>query len=116
MEKLKIELSQETGIVLIKLIGYLDAEEGEILIDEKRMHTGSLELRKKIGLVPQTLALYDEISAKENLEIFGSFYGIDKKELRYIIADKLKMGMDTVDRINKKLHTGNGYKKVLKAR
>lgn len=73
------------------IIGYLDAEEGEILIDGQKMNSGALELRKKIGLVPQTLALYEEISAKENLEIFGSFYGIDKKELRYIIADKLKM-------------------------
>jgi ABC-2 type transport system ATP-binding protein len=73
------------------VIGYLDAEEGEILIDGERMNTERLELRKKIGLVPQTLALYEEISAKENLEIFGSFYGINKKELRYIIADKLKM-------------------------
>lgn len=73
------------------IIGYLDAEEGEILIDGEKMNSGTLELRKKIGLVPQTLALYEEISAKENLEIFGSFYGIDKKDLRYIIADKLKM-------------------------
>lgn len=73
------------------IIGYLDAEEGEILIDGEKMNSGELELRKKIGLVPQTLALYEEISAKENLEIFGSFYGINKKELRYIIADKLKM-------------------------
>ncbi len=73
------------------LIGYLDADNGEILIDGEKMTMGSLELRKKIGLVPQSLALYEDISAKENLEIFGSFYGISKKDLRYIIAEKLKM-------------------------
>lgn len=73
------------------LIGYLDSDRGEILIDGKKMLTGSLELRKQIGLVPQTIALYEDISAKENLEIFGSFYGISTKDLRYIIADKLKM-------------------------
>ena len=72
------------------LIGYLGADSGEILIDGEKMLTGSLELRKKIGLVPQTIALYEDISAKENLEIFGSFYGIPKKDLRYIIAEKLK--------------------------
>ena len=55
------------------------------------MQTSSLQLRKKIGLVPQSLALYEDISAKENLEIFGSFYGLNSRELRYIIADKLKM-------------------------
>jgi len=73
------------------LIGYLGSDKGEILIDGKKMLTGSLELRKKIGLVPQSIALYEDISAKENLEIFGSFYGISKKELRYRIAEKLKM-------------------------
>ncbi len=73
------------------LIGYLGSDAGEILIDGEKMLTGSLELRKKIGLVPQTIALYEDISARENLEIFGSFYGISKKELRYIIADKLRM-------------------------
>ncbi len=73
------------------LIGYLDSDSGEILIDGKRMTTGSLELRKKIGLVPQSLALYEDISAKENLEIFGSFYDISKRDLKYIIAEKLKM-------------------------
>ena len=72
------------------LIGYLGADTGEILIDGEKMLPGSLELRKKIGLVPQTIALYEDISAKENLEIFGSFYGISKKDLRYIIAEKLK--------------------------
>ena len=51
------------------LIGYLDPEEGEILIDSESMSSGSLELRRKIGLVPQSLALYEDISAKENLEI-----------------------------------------------
>ena len=72
------------------LIGYLGADTGEILIDGEKMLPGSLELRKKIGLVPQTIALYEDISAKENLEIFGSFYGILKKDLRYIIAENLK--------------------------
>ncbi len=73
------------------MIGYLDANTGEILINGEKISTGSFNLRRKIGLVPQSLALYDEISAKENLEIFGSFFGLDKKDLRYIVADKLKM-------------------------
>jgi ABC-2 type transport system ATP-binding protein len=89
------------------LIGYLDSDEGEILIDGEKMSTGSLALRKKIGLVPQSLALYEDISAKENLEIFGSFYQIDKKQLRYTIADKLKM-VGLFDRKNDKVKTFSG--------
>ena len=89
------------------LIGYLDPEDGEILIDDEKMSTGSHDLRKKLGLVPQSLALYEDISAKENLEIFGSFYGINKKDLYFIIADKLKM-VGLFDRKNDKVKTFSG--------
>ena len=89
------------------LIGYLDPEEGEILIDSESMSSGSLELRRKIGLVPQSLALYEDISAKENLEIFGSFYRIAKKDLRYTIAEKLKM-VGLFERRNDRVKTFSG--------
>lgn len=34
------------------------------------------ELRRRIGVVPQQIALYDEMSAAENLEFLGSVYGL----------------------------------------
>ena len=55
------------------LVGYLDPDAGEILIGEEKVTRDNLHTRKNIGLVPQSLALYDDISAQENLEIFGSF-------------------------------------------
>jgi linearmycin/streptolysin S transport system ATP-binding protein len=73
------------------LIGYLDSDEGEILIDNERITQNNLGIKNKIGLVPQTIALYEEISAQENLEIFGSFFNLGKKDLRYAVAEKLKM-------------------------
>jgi ABC-2 type transport system ATP-binding protein len=73
------------------LVGYLDSSEGEILIDNEKITQDNLEIRKKIGLVPQTIALYEEISAEENLEVFGSLFNIEKKDLKYIIAQKLQM-------------------------
>ena len=73
------------------LVGYLDSDGGEILIDNEKITKDNLQIRKKIGLVPQTIALYEEISAQANLEIFGSLFNIDKKDLRYMIAQKLKM-------------------------
>ncbi len=73
------------------LVGYLDSDEGEILIDNEKITKDNLGIKNKIGLVPQTIALYEEISAQENLEIFGSLFNLDKKDLRYAIAQKLKM-------------------------
>ncbi len=71
------------------LIGYLDADEGELVVAGEKVTRNNLESRKKIGLVPQSIALYDDISAQENLEIFGSFFGIRKNLLRAVIAENL---------------------------
>jgi len=71
------------------LVGYFDADEGELLIDGEKTGRNNFEVRKKIGLVPQSIALYDDISAQENLEIIGSFYNIRKNLLRAIIAENL---------------------------
>jgi ABC-2 type transport system ATP-binding protein len=71
------------------LVGYFDADEGELLIDGEKTGRNYFGVRKKIGLVPQSIALYDDISAQENLEIIGSFYNIRKNLLRAIIAENL---------------------------
>ncbi len=71
------------------LIGYLDADEGGLIIAGETVTRSNLESRRKIGLVPQSIALYDDISAQENLEIFGSFFGIRKNLLRAVIAENL---------------------------
>ncbi len=73
------------------LIGYLDADSGEILIEGETAGKNNLQIRNKVGLVPQSLALYDDLSAEDNLKIFGSLFGLNKKDLRFIIADKLNM-------------------------
>jgi ABC-2 type transport system ATP-binding protein len=71
------------------LVGYFNSDSGEILIDGEKTGKNYFEVRKKIGLVPQSIALYDDISAQDNLEIIGSFYNIKKNLLRAIIAENL---------------------------
>ncbi|MDP2208385.1 MAG: ABC transporter ATP-binding protein [Bacteroidota bacterium] len=72
------------------LVGYFDPDKGEIEIAGERVTRDNLHTRKNIGLVPQSLALYEDISAEENLKVFGSFYHIDKKELAVRIKEKLE--------------------------
>jgi ABC-2 type transport system ATP-binding protein len=40
------------------------------------------KVRAKIGVAPQTLSLYEDLSAKENLECFGKVYGLNGKRLQ----------------------------------
>ncbi len=42
----------------------------------------STELRGRIGVVPQELALYDGLTARENLEFFGRMHGLERERLR----------------------------------
>ncbi len=71
------------------LVGYLDPDSGSITIGGEHVNRDSLATRKNIGLVPQSLALYDDISAQSNLEIFGSFFQIGHHLLRERIAEQL---------------------------
>jgi linearmycin/streptolysin S transport system ATP-binding protein len=89
------------------LAGYMDSESGNIFIDNEKMSIDNLEIKKKIGLVPQSLALYNELSALENLEIFGSFYGMSKKDLNYAVGDKLNM-VGLFERKKDKVETFSG--------
>ena len=47
--------------------------------------------KRCIGLVPQDLALYDELSAWANLELFGGLYGLSGKRLAQRADDALAL-------------------------
>jgi ABC-type multidrug transport system ATPase subunit len=38
-------------------------------------------LKRRVGLVPQDLALYDELSAWANLQLFGGLYGLSAEQI-----------------------------------
>ncbi len=72
------------------IAGYIDLDEGSITYNGDIISRDSLNIRKKIGLTPQSLALYEDISAEANLKIFGSLYSLNKNEIKTKIEEKLK--------------------------
>ncbi|MCK4873646.1 MAG: ABC transporter ATP-binding protein [Phycisphaerales bacterium] len=52
------------------LIGALSPDSGDVLIDGKADPTRA-DVRKKLGIAPQSISLYDELTAEENLRFFG---------------------------------------------
>ena len=64
------------------LCGLLHPDSGEVLIEGVAIGQGSSEVKRQIGLVPQDLALYEDLSARENLKLFGALYGLHGKALR----------------------------------
>lgn len=63
------------------LVGGLRADGGEIQIDGGADPTRA-EVRSRLGLAPQSLALYDVLSAEENLAFFGRLYGLTGAALK----------------------------------
>ena len=63
------------------LCGILPDFEGEISIFGKDLRTQSLEIKKHIGYVPETGALYDLLTPNEYLNFIGALYKIDASVL-----------------------------------
>jgi len=59
--------------------------------------TDSLQIRKMIGLVPDNVGLYEDLTALENLEYYGRLYEVPQARRRENIEHFLKM-MDLWDR------------------
>ncbi|WP_235908408.1 ABC transporter ATP-binding protein [Roseiconus nitratireducens] len=62
------------------LAGRTRPTEGQILVFGHPINAPGV--RQSLGLVPQELALYDDLTTRENLRAFGKFHGIGRRELR----------------------------------
>ena len=68
------------------LVGLLQPDSGNVSIGHKdsALPHGSptdADVRRRIGISPQSLSLYEDLSAAENLDFFGSLYGLSGQRL-----------------------------------
>jgi ABC-2 type transport system ATP-binding protein len=85
----------------------LKPNEGSVTIAGFDLLKNPTECKKNIGVVPQEIALYNELSAYDNLMFWGSLYDVPKEELKSRINETLKLfGLD--DRKNDKIKTYSG--------
>jgi ABC-2 type transport system ATP-binding protein len=63
------------------LCGILGETSGSIRISGMDSKKNQSEIKHLIGVVPQDIALYPELSARENLQFVGSMYGLNGKRL-----------------------------------
>ena len=64
------------------LCGLFPPSSGKVLIDGKNLHSELPSIKNIIGIVPQDIALYPTLTARENLEFYGSMYGLFGKDLK----------------------------------
>jgi len=56
--------------------GLVTPDAGDVHIDGKRLRGDADPGKRRIGLIPQDVALYDELSARHNLQFFGALFGL----------------------------------------
>ncbi len=76
------------------MIGILTPNRGEIYIDSKKVP--SFDVIDMTGYMAQSDALYQELTARENLEFIGSIYGLKSSDLK----KRINAVMETVNLID----------------
>jgi len=56
-------------------VGLLTPDEGRVAVGEGASPTEA-QVRRRIGVAPQALAIYDQLTGRENVEFFGRIYGL----------------------------------------
>ncbi len=62
------------------IVGAIEPDEGRVEIDGASPRAAATRLR--VGIAPQSIALYDDLTARENLVFFGRLYGLSRGTAR----------------------------------
>jgi ABC-2 type transport system ATP-binding protein len=87
--------------------GLITPDRGDVLIAGHRLAGDTDPAKRRIGLVPQDLALYDELSARDNLRFFGALYSLTGRALDEAIAKALEL-VELADRARDRVKTFSG--------
>jgi ABC-2 type transport system ATP-binding protein len=89
------------------IAGLVKPDSGDVRIEGRTLRGDTDPAKHKIGLVPQDLALYDELPARDNLLLFAALYGLDGLRIRKAMAEVLDL-VGLADRVKNKVKTFSG--------
>ena len=82
-------------------------DRGDVIIDGVNIRDNKDYVKLIMGVVPQEISLYEELTAYENMMFWGGLYSIPKSELRANVNRTLEM-VDLVNRKNDRIKTFSG--------
>ncbi len=68
--------------IINMMCGYLAPTSGDTLVAGISISKEPRKVKRMLGVVPQEIALYKDLSSMQNLEFFGEMYGLARKERR----------------------------------
>jgi ABC-2 type transport system ATP-binding protein len=87
--------------------GLLEPTSGDAFIGGFSITRQALEAKRLLGVVPQEIALYPTLSARQNLEFFGRMYGLGGKDLTRRVDAMLDF-VELRDRQSDRIETFSG--------
>lgn len=87
--------------------GLIEPSAGDARIDGHSIVSEPLKAKQVLGVIPQEIALYPDLSARQNLTFFGTMYGLGGAELQKR-ADEVLAFIDLEDRQHDKVSTFSG--------
>ncbi len=80
---------------------------GDIVIDGHSVVKEPMAVKRLIGVVPQEIALYPTLTARENLDFWGKMYGLSPSEIKERATDVLEI-VGLTDRAAERIDTYSG--------
>ncbi|HZN56247.1 MAG TPA: ABC transporter ATP-binding protein [Candidatus Polarisedimenticolaceae bacterium] len=93
--------------IMSMLSGLLPPDEGRILFDGIDLASKPLAVKAALGIVPQDPALYETLTARENLNFWGGLYGLSGSALRSSVDRVLEL-IGLADRARDPVKTYSG--------
>ncbi|WP_292365601.1 MULTISPECIES: ABC transporter ATP-binding protein [unclassified Methanoculleus] len=82
---------------ILMLVGLIQPTSGACFIDGVEVAAHPIEVKKKIGYMPEDVGFYADLTAEENLDYAARFYGLKENERRTRVGDLLALvGLDGV--------------------
>jgi ABC-2 type transport system ATP-binding protein len=89
------------------IAGLLTPERGKVLVGGRALSGDTDPGKRRIGLVPQDVALYEELTARDNLRFFGALYDISGAALDHAMNAALTL-VGLADRARDRVKTFSG--------
>lgn len=89
------------------LTSALQSDSGEVLYKGEKIGKHIKNYKRQLGVVPQDIALYEELSAERNVRFFASLYGLRGQKLTKAVDDALEFA-GLADRRKDKVKTFSG--------
>ena len=83
------------------LIGLLEPTSGTARVAGYDVLTQADEVRRRIGYMSQRFSLYDDLTVRENVTLYGGIYGLDRRTIAARMARRCSRSRSIVSHASK---------------